>query len=221
MLLLLFSFCVSCSQSENSYYPLKKGYKWKYDVSLMTQESESHQKYIFNNLGESKLDGKLVYLRQSLDGTVLNYSKSDEGLYFLGSVDSQSIKPKFNEDKQLILPDNLSVGTEWKQTTVTKLLKKKGFQVIAEISLDVKVESLDETVNVPAGLFLNCMKVTMSGFDFKNIGKNLGVTMVSVEQTNWYALGVGLVKMERLETTGRKALKKGRLLIELSDFKSG
>jgi hypothetical protein len=41
-----------------------------------------------------------------------------------------------------------------------------------------------------------------------------------VEQSNWYAPGVGLVKMERKETTQRKALDKGTLLVELVKFES-
>lgn len=219
--MLLCFLCSSCSESEKTYFPLHKAYKWQYDVTLMTQEGTLNQKYIFNNLGEAELEGKSVYLRQSLDGSILYYSKTDEGLYYLGSLNSQSIKPEFHEDKQFLLPEVLSVGAEWKQTTVTKLLKKGRLKVITEIPLDVKVESLSETVKVPAGRFINCLKISMEGFEFKNISNNLGVTMVSVEQTNWYALGVGLVKMERLETTERKALKKGTLLIELSDFESG
>lgn len=221
MFIFLFFLCGSCSQNENSYFPLNKNYKWQYDVNLVTEDGTLNQKYIFNNLGEGELNGEPVYLRQSLDGSILYYSKTDEGFYYLGSLNSQTIKPEFNEDKQLLLPEVLSVGAEWKQTTVTKLLKKKRLKVIAEIPLDVKVESLNETISVPAGRFLNCMKVSMSGFEFKNIGNNLGVTMISVEQTNWYAPGIGLVKMERIETTERKALKKGSLLIELSGFESG
>jgi uncharacterized protein DUF3108 len=219
--LCLFFLCTSCSQNESSYFPLSEGYKWIYDVTLTTQDEVLNQKYIFNNIGESELEGKPVYLRKSIDGTILNYSKSDKGIYYLGNIDSQSIQAEFNEDKQLVFPEMLSVGTEWKQTTVTKLLKKQGLEIVAEIPLEIKVESFNETVSVPAGLFTNCMKISMNGFEFKNIGNKLGITMVSVEQTNWYALGIGLVKMERLETTERKALKKGTLKIELSDFESG
>ena len=49
----------------------------------------------------------------------------------------------------------------------------------------------------------------------------MGLTLVNVEQTNWYFPGVGLVKMERLETTQSAALDKGTLSIELTRFESG
>lgn len=61
----------------------------------------------------------------------------------------------------------------------------------------------------------------MSGSVFKNAGDYIGLTLINVEQTSWYAPGVGLVKIERLETTQRKVLDKGSLLIELAEFQSG
>lgn len=225
--LFLSLLCVSCSNKENSYFPLSNGYKWRYDVSLVTRDGLENQKYILNNIGQGELDGVPVSLRKSLDGTILYYSISDEGIHYLGNTDGLSINPVFNEDKQLVIPKQLSVGIEWEQSTHTKLLIKTGpqrktvFKIVAEVPLEVKIESLDEIVTVPAGRYDNCMKITMSGSTFKNAGKYVGLTLVNVEQINWYAPGIGLVKMERLETTQRKALDKGTLLIELAEFEPG
>ncbi len=200
--------------------------KWQYDVALITRDGLSNQKYIFNNLGKGKLDGEPVYLRYSLDGSLLYYSASEEGIYYLGNVNTQNIDSEFKKDKELIVPDKIVVGTKWEETTTTKLLQKTGppqktvFKIIAEVPLDVQIESLTETVDVPAGRFENCMKVSMEGFVFKDAGNYVGLTMVSVAQSNWYAPEVGLVKMERIETTERKALDKGSLLMELVKFES-
>jgi len=65
------------------------------------------------------------------------------------------------------------------------------------------------------------MKIKMTGSSYKNAGNYVGLTLVNVEQTNWYSPGVGLVKMERLETTQSAALDKGTLSIELTRFESG
>ncbi len=224
--LLLIILCVSCSKKEYSYFPLNKGYKWQYDVILITKDGLLNQKYILNNIGKNELDGKPVYLRESLDGTVLYYSITDEGIYYLGNDNNRTVEEKFNEDIQLVIPEKISVGSVWEQTTITKLLKKTGppqktvLKIIADVPLEVKVESMNETVSVLAGRFDRCMKVTMSGFAFKDAGNYIGLTMVSVEQTNWYAPGVGLIKMERVETTARKALDKGSLTLELASYES-
>ena len=61
----------------------------------------------------------------------------------------------------------------------------------------------------------------MTGSAYKEAGNYVGLTLVNVVQTNWYSPGVGLVKMERLETTQSDALDKGTLSIELVNFASG
>ena len=219
--------CISCSKEERSYFPLSDGYKWSYNVLLVTRDGLKKQKYILNNIGQGEFNGVPAYLRKSLDGTILFYSISDEGIYYLGNSDSRSIKPEFNDDKQLVFPKIRSVNTEWQQSTITKLLKKTGppqktvFKIIARVPLEAKIESLDETVTVPAGRFENCMKITLRGSTFKDAGNYVGLTRVNVEQTNWYAAGVGLVKMERIEKTMSNALDKGTLSIELAEYESG
>ncbi len=87
--------------------------------------------------------------------------------------------------------------------------------------MEVTVASLSETVSVPAGTFGNCLKITRSGSMMKDAGNYVGLTLVNVEETSWYAPGVGLVKLERIETTQSDALDQGSLLIELADFETG
>jgi len=225
--LLLLLLCASCTKNDNSYFPLTEGYKWQYDVALTTRDGLEKQKYIFKNIGKGELNGASVYRRESLDGSILYYSHSDEGIHYLGNLDSQSLHPEFQEDTQLVIPEILSIGTEWNYTTITKLLKKTGppqkteFKILAEVPLEIKIESMNETVTVAAGRFNNCMKISMNGFAFKDAGNYIGLTMVTVEQSSWYAPGVGLVKVERVETTERKALDRGSLSIELAKFEPG
>jgi hypothetical protein len=223
-ILIIFS---GCSKKEQSYFPLSNGYKWRYDVLLETRDGIQKQKYILNNTGEGELNGTPVYLRESLDGTVLYYLDSNEGIYYLGSRNNKKIKSEFNNDKKLVIPQVYMVNKKWKQSTVTKLLKKTGppqktvFEIFAKVELEGKIETLDAMVIVPAGRFENCMKITMRGSSFKDAGNYVGLTLVNVEQTSWYAKGVGLVRMERIETTESNALDKGTLLIELADFETG
>ena len=223
-ILIIFS---GCSKKELSYFPLSNGYKWRYDVLLETRDGIQKQKYILNNTGEGELNGTPVYLRESLDGTVLYYLDSNEGIYYLGSRNNKKIKSEFNNDKKLVIPQVYMVNKKWKQSTVTKLLKKTGppqktvFEIFAKVELEGKIETLDAMVIVPAGRFENCMKITMRGSSFKDAGNYVGLTLVNVEQTSWYAKGVGLVRMERIETTESNALDKGTLLIELADFETG
>lgn len=219
--------CVSCSHKNQSYFPLNEGYKWHYDVTLITRDGLKNQKYILNNLGKSELDGKPVFLRRSLDGTILYYSEDDEGIVYLGNVSDLVPGLVFNADEQIVMRNPIKVDTTWEQKTLTRLLKKTGppqkteLKIIAKVPLDVKIESLTDTVHVPAGEFRDCLKITMTGSTMKDAGNYVGLTLVNVDQISWYARGVGLIKMERVETTQSHALDKGSLLVELTDFDKG
>ncbi len=225
--ILIFLISTACSKKENSYFPLDSGLKWHYNVSLTTRDGLEKQKYILHNIGSDELNGETVFLRKSLDGTILYYSISDDGIYYLGNLDSKATNPKFFADKRFVMPKPFVIDKKWEQITYTKLLKKTGppqrteFKIIAEVPLEIKIESMDDTVIVPAGQFGKCMRIKMTGSAYKDAGNYVGLTIVNVEQTNWYSQGVGLVKMERIETTQSDALDKGTLSIELTKFESG
>ena len=227
LVIFLVFISTGCSKKENSYFPLSSNLKWHYNVALTTRDGLQKQKYILQNIGTDELNGEVVYLRESLDGTILYYSISDDGIYYLGNLDIRESKPKSFADKNIVIPTPFTVNTEWEQITYTKLLKKTGppqrteFKIIAEVPLEIKIESLEDTVIVPAGQFNKCMRIKMIGSAYKDAGNYVGLTLVNVEQTNWYSSGVGLVKMERIETTQSDALDKGTLLIELTEFESG
>ena len=216
--------CISCSKNDDSYFPLSSGLKWHYSVSLTTRDGLENQKYILLNAGSKEIDGELVYRRESLDGTNLFYKITDEGIYYLGSVANELVDPKLSSFQSLVIPYPLILNKKWQQVTHTKLLKKTGppqrteFKIIAEVPMTVEILSFQYIVNVPAGQFDKCMKVVMTGSSYKDAGNYVGLTLVSVEQTNWYAPGVGLVKMERLEKTQSEALDKGTLSVELTHF---
>ena len=155
------------------------------------------------------------------------YSVDENGIVYLGNVDDRELGRTFHADEQIVMHYPLHIDTSWEQSTMTHLLKKTGppqkteFKIIAKVPLEVKIESLTDEVNVPAGQFKGCLRITMEGSTMKNAGNYVGLTLVNVRQTNWYAPGIGLVKMERTETTRSDALDKGSLLVELTEFETG
>jgi hypothetical protein len=118
------AICTSCSNKEYSYFPLNSGLKWHYNVLLTTRDGLKKQKYILHNIGSDTLNGEPVFLRKSLDGTILYYSVLEKGIYYLGSLDSSVLDPKFISDKRLVIPKPFAINTKWEQLTTTKLLKK-------------------------------------------------------------------------------------------------
>ncbi|MCY4360667.1 MAG: hypothetical protein OXE42_00570, partial [Gammaproteobacteria bacterium] len=67
------------------------------------------------------------------------------------------------------------------------------------MTMDYTITSLDETVNVPAGHFSRCLRIDAVGFLDLPQRIMLGIRRFKVEQTQWYAPEVGLIKMTRRE----------------------
>ena len=70
-----------------------------------------------------------------------------------------------------------------------------------------------------AGRFENCMRVEISGNAFTDAGNYVGITIVRLSETNWYAPGVGLVKSVHKESTKHKALDKGEIILMLESYR--
>ena len=215
----------SCStESNTNYFPLEEGLTWRYQVTKTTRDGVRQQKYIYSSLPEKIVKEKTVAVRQSADGSLLYYRDTEKGLFYIGKEIQSGIERKFHQDEHLIFSYPLENGSKWQDITQTKLLVKTGppqkteFKVVAEIPLEISIDSTDDTVSVPAGIFHHCIKLTKQGAEFKDAGNYIGRTIIRVKETSWYAPGVGLVKSIREETTDKNALDKGQLVIELELF---
>lgn len=227
--LLIISFLLSsCSKDSNNYFPLEEGFRWGYKVRLETMDGVRQQKYFYLSRGKENIGEKEVYVKQSMQGNLLYYVEDETGLHHFASVDKNVSRAgelaEFNNAERSIFKYPLEEGKQWDELSITQLLVKTGppqkteFKIHAEIPVEVKIVSLNETITVPAGTFDNVMKVSTSGSQYWNAGNYVGLTIVEIEETAWYAKGVGLVRFERIETTQKEALDKGTLLIELEEF---
>jgi len=226
--LLLFSLTGACQPPAPGYFPLTKGHRWSYQVIHTTMDGSRQQKYFLINGGSKYLNGERVHVRRSLSGTELYYRRDDAGIIYLGSTETGDLRPVYRPERRLVLAFPLIEGTSWEETTTTKLLtrarampQQRAFNVIAEVPVEGKIVSLNEVVRVPAGTFHSCIKVELRGSTFKNAGNNLGLTLINVMETRWYAPDVGLVKLERVEKTQNAALERGSLSLKLEQFRQG
>jgi len=217
-------FISSCTSDKSSYFPLDEGLSWRYAVVITTMDGKNRQKYMLVNRPSKYRDDQKYIIRKSLDGSLLHYRETEEGVLFMGKEDTSGLEPVFIKDEHFVFKYPLTTGTEWENVTLTRLLVKTGppqktvFKIIAEVPVKFRVEAVNDTVRVPAGIFHNCVKITMRGSDYKNAGNYVGLTIVSVNETSWYAPGIGLVKMVREESTESHALDKGTMVVELEKF---
>ena len=215
----------SCSfEQSSSYFPLEEGLTWRYQVTKTTRDGARQQKYIYTSIAEKIVEGQSVSVRKSVDGALFYYRETEAGLFYVGKEIQSGIAREFLRDEHLIFRYPLEESQQWQDITATKLLVKTEpqqntkFKIEADIFLEVSIDAIDESINVPAGIFHHCIKIIKQGSEFKDVGNYIGRTIVRVKETIWYAPGVGLVKSIREETTESQALDRGQLMIELELF---
>jgi hypothetical protein len=125
---------------------------------------------------------------------------------------------------QYLLKYPLDAGSRWRAPASTVLLTRrflysKALPLTIGIDLDYAVEAAGDTVRVAAGRFTNCLRIGASGHTTVTTAGDQSTLDVSVELTEWYAPGVGLVKSVRSERAGEERAGNSRLSSELEYFR--
>ncbi len=219
LLLLVSSLLVSCDQKDLSYFPLTEGIEWRYRVILKASGSSEQSRYYLRSEGSREYEGREYHVHRSLTGTQTLFSITDSGVEKFGYVLRQEQTPVLLEDKVFLIPYPEVEGYEWENTIRTRLLIRKGApgesSILANVPAENVIESLNETVQVPAGKFKNCMKISTDGFAFHSGTQHKSRTLVEIKESRWYARGVGLVKSIRLETSTSDAFGTREEIFEL------
>jgi hypothetical protein len=153
---------------------------WVYSV---TSGKPGGQKITVTNLAPREVQGKSVTPRKwDVEGGVKYYfiAKDDSGVYRYAEQRGDAGEPQLISPKVYYLRNPVDVGTNWDTTT------KMGED---ELKVNIIVDSVRESVRVPAGNYKDCVKLKHEG---KMEAKQGGtVTLTAYE---WYAPEVGLVK---------------------------
>lgn len=173
----------SCfGEPAESYYPLKEGMTWVFSVS---SNKPGAQKITVTNLAPRELQGKSVTPRKwEVGGGVRYYfiAKDDGGVYRYAEQKGEAGQPQILTPKVYYLKNPVDNGTTWDIAT------KMGED---DVKVNITVESIRETVQVPAGTYKECVKLKHEGAVQAKEGGGAGLSLTAYE---WYAPGVGLVK---------------------------
>jgi hypothetical protein len=167
---------VRCDELSESYFPLKAGMRWEYNV---TSTQGQPQKLIITNLPLREVNGVKVTPRKWEMGgkTFIELMKQDDtGVYRYAEQQSETATPSLITPMEYHLKFPIAQGTSWNMTT------KLGDSVV---TVGTTVESLSDAVKVPAGTFKDCLKLKQAGENAE------GTSILGYE---WYAPKVGVVK---------------------------
>jgi len=227
--LMLFS-CVAvilqgCERSNADYFPLNEGRCWQYRMMVKTKGEQKYYKYMVANLPSRDLDGTKTFVRRTHDGSLFFYQKTDDGINRVAVQRRTDREIQREASTHLIIPYPTEIGNAWELETTTTILdrnirayERKVFTLVTPVTLHYTVESLDAIVSVPAGRFDRCLRIRGIGHTRVNPNVSVGVTNIEIETIDWYAPGVGLVKMVRKEKASTAVLDSGEYVLELESL---
>lgn len=203
------------------YFPLVEGRYWQYRVHTETMKYPSDLKLTVRGLAPAQWEGGEAERRMLNDRRIQFFRRDEKGVFRVATAttDSAQAKPDTPPEPALAFP--LEVGRTWTQRTTTGVLEvvvdpfRLHVSIREPVEMTYTVEALDDVVRVPAGRFERCLRVKGRGTGrYKGMSAILPAD-ISVEQTDWYAPGVGLVKTLRTERTTSIVVPKGEYLLEL------
>ncbi len=177
-LFFLLSASICFGEGAEKYYPLKVGMTWVYSVT----SSKPGHKITVTNEAPRDLQGKTVTPRKwEVGGNVRHFfiGKDDYGVYRYAEQMSATAEPKVVTPKVYYLKNPVDKGTNWDNSI------KMGEN---ELKVNIIVESVRETVQVPAGTYKECVLLKHEG------GMKDAKGHISITALEWYAPDVGLVK---------------------------
>jgi hypothetical protein len=175
-LALLTSGQARCDELSESYFPLKEGRQWEYNV---TSDQGESKKLLITNLGPRDMNGVSVTPRkwELGGGTFIEFIKQDDtGVYRYAEQKGENASPNLITPMECHLKFPIAPGNSWNMATRLGNIT---------LSLTLTVESVSDDLKVPAGNFKDCVKV-------KQVGENdVGTSVMGYE---WYAPKVGVIK---------------------------
>ena len=221
---------VSCSKVGGSdYFPLEEGMHWRYSLNYVKPDGKNNAQLEIRTMGESTFkteEGEIEgAIRRTSDGTDYLIQERDDGFYRVGKRVIVETRPQADKGARLILPKrrNLRVGYTWTLNTspyvahwmppfIEANASIKPFDMVYEIA------SLDDTVETPAGVFQKCVRVDGMGKMVFYADASAGYQEILINHSEWYAPGVGLVKLEREEPLNTSIMKGGKVSMLLTGF---
>ncbi len=190
----------------HSYFPLSSGWSWYYRLDVNSDDGRHVVlKDAVINLDPVMVQAGPAVPRQTATGNLYFYAQSDDGV--------QRLAYELKGETGLIEPPvqwlfKLPVDSDqtWQIQTQPFLLIGRtppliGMRPEEDVTLTMRAVSTKERVRTPAGFYENCLRIHGTG-SFLFVGDSrVPPIHVGVEQTDWYAPGVGLVKSVRRESS--------------------
>tara|TARA_B100001093_G_C26692611_1_gene955481 strand:- start:308 stop:1009 length:702 start_codon:yes stop_codon:yes gene_type:complete len=228
ILFFLILFINSCNERKVDFFPLKEGNIWNYDVEIYPNV-EDKVIYKKNNYSLPKTNLKInsekikeTYPILREDNSIYYYSKNKNGVYREAIQFANQSPLIYEKEKKYVLKYPIKVGEKWSSQSKTFLIIRRypyfDYRATTDFEIDYEITSVNETVKVPAGKFNKCIKIEGKGNATFIGDREIGLIKIAIKTTEWFAPGVGLVKIIRKEETDSDLFGKSKMVQVLNNF---
>jgi len=214
---------VGCQQNPQGYFPLQEGLSWTYRVTTEREGGRSSEVFRVRNV-EHRTEGGVTHaVRRTENGTDYVIAEDDTGIYRIAKRLVVQLEPVPDPHPRYVLRKPLQPGTSWTMTSHPYVLQrmyeaKDVLRRTMSVEMAFEIEDTAASVRVPAGTFDNCVLVVGRGTLPIYTDAVDGWADVPVVSREWYAPGVGLVKLERIEPLNTHSFVGGTRTFELTGF---
>ena len=207
------------------YFPLNPGLRWDYAIHEKSPVVDQVQPMTLRNLDTATRDDVRYARRLASDGNEYWLTTGDSAVLRAGTRTAIDFEPRMDESARIVMQLPPTVGQAWETETRPYILERiwpfrERFvqDESKKITLRMQVAALDDVVEVPAGKFERCLRIEGSGVLNVLADARIGASEVPVTHTEWYAPGVGLVKLLREEKLDTTQIVGGEIRMELLRF---
>jgi hypothetical protein len=184
------------------------------------------QTITLRNFGREDIEGLAAWNRRSNSGVDYWLRSDDTGIYRVAAKGPLDAAPIIDTLARFVLKKPHVVGTAWEGFTTTFVYHRKNevpkelrhVKQYQKIMMQFRIASITESVKVPAGEWTNCIRVDGTATIRLYVDEALTFREVPFYHREWYCGGVGLVKLERTETSPTKFLFGGTQILELTSW---
>lgn len=225
-----FMVLTGCSSEPGNpgWFPLNPGWTWTYRLTTTTDQGSKQETFTVTNVGLRAFDdAPTATERRNSFGTRTFIVSDAAGIYRVASQNEAEYEPTLDEsaDRTWVVRAPIKVGTVWQARTRPYLLTRAmdwpyELKYGKPVVMQYEIASLTETVQVPAGTFTGVMHIVGEHTMKLYTDPVSGWADVPVITNEWYAPGVGMIKLTREEKVApSKYYRGGTISFELESLK--
>lgn len=209
-----------------AYFPLNPGLRWEYEVHEHNRLVDQVTRISLRTLDPVTRDQQSYSRRLASDGNEYWLLASGTAVQRAGLRTAIDFEPRLDAAPRMVMQLPPAAGQWWEVETRPYILERAepfrerfSRDESKRINLRMEVAALDEVVEVPAGKFEHCLRLEGSGLLNVLADARIGASEVPVTHTEWYAPGVGLVKLLRTEALDTQQIVGGTVEMQLLEFR--